>query len=57
MVVVCRGNEIVVKINGDLVNRATNTSVVEGAIALQSEGTPIEFRNVKLTPLAKRKDK
>jgi len=55
MVVVCRGNEIIVKINGDLVNHATNTNVAEGAISLQSEGTPVEFRNVKLTPLPKRK--
>lgn len=55
MVVVCRGNEIMVKINGDLVNHAINTNVTEGAIALQSEGTPIEFRNIKLVPLPKRK--
>ncbi len=49
--IVCQGNEIVVKVNGDTVNHATNVSENRGAIALQSEGTPIQFRNIKLTPL------
>jgi hypothetical protein len=49
--IVCRANEIVVKVNGDLVNHATNVSETRGAIALQSEGTPIQFRNIRLTPL------
>lgn len=53
MEVVCRGEEITVTINGVLVNHATKASVTEGAIALQSEGVPIEFRDVKLTPLGK----
>jgi hypothetical protein len=52
MDVVCRGGEIIVKINGVLVNHATDASVTEGPIALQSEGTPIDFRKIKLTPLA-----
>jgi hypothetical protein len=51
MEITCRGNEIVVKVNGDLVNHATNVSEVEGAIALQSEGTPIQYRNIRLTRL------
>lgn len=53
MEIVCRGDEVVVKVNGELVNHATNSSVTKGAISLQSEGTPIEYRNVKLTPLEK----
>jgi hypothetical protein len=53
MVVTCRGDEVVVKVNGDLVNHATNSSETKGAVALQSEGTPIEFRKVELRPLAK----
>jgi hypothetical protein len=52
MEITCRGNEITVKVNGDLVNHATNCSVTEGAICLQSEGTPIEYRNIVLRPLA-----
>jgi hypothetical protein len=51
MEIVCRGDEILVKVNDELVNHATNVSQTKGAIALQSEGTEIQFRNIKLTPL------
>jgi len=51
MEIVARGDEIVVHVNGDLVNRATRCSVTRGAVALQSEGAPIYFRNIYLTPL------
>jgi hypothetical protein len=54
MEIVCRGDEVIVRVNGDLVNHATNCSERRGAIALQSEGTPIEFRKVELRPLAKK---
>ena len=45
--VVCQGNSITVYINGKLQNQATSETS-EGYIALQSEGGPIEFRNVYL---------
>lgn len=48
--VVCEGNSITVHINGQLQNQATSETS-EGYIALQSEGGPIEFRNVYLTEL------
>ncbi len=51
MEITCRGDEVLVKVNGQLVNHATNCNVTEGAICLQSEGTPIQFRNVHLRPL------
>ena len=51
MEVVCQANEIKVQVNGELVNHATNVSETSGAIALQSEGTPVQFRSVRLTPL------
>ena len=51
MEITCKGNEVIVKVNGDLVNHATNVSETRGAIALQSEGAPIQYRNVKLKPL------
>lgn len=51
MEITCKGNEVIVKVNGDLVNHATNCSVTSGAISLQSEGAPIEYRNIRLTPL------
>jgi len=52
MEIICRGDEITVKVNGVLVNHATKLSQSKGAIALQSEGTPIEYRNIRLTKLA-----
>jgi hypothetical protein len=51
--ITCRGDEVIVKVNGELVNHATNCSQTKGAIALQSEGTPIEFRKVELRQLKK----
>jgi hypothetical protein len=51
MEITCRGDEVIVKVNGDLVNHATNVSQSRGAIALQSEGAPIEFREIQLTSL------
>lgn len=47
----CLGDTIEVKVNGEMVNRATNCSVTRGAIALQSEGALIEYRNISLQPL------
>ncbi|MGH7128848.1 MAG: 3-keto-disaccharide hydrolase, partial [Planctomycetaceae bacterium] len=52
MVITCKGDEVLVKVNGEMVNHATNCSVTSGAISLQSEGAPIEFRKVELKPLA-----
>ena len=46
--VVCRGNKITVYINGKLQNECTCDST-EGYIALQSEGGPLEFRNIYIT--------
>jgi hypothetical protein len=51
MEITCRGDKITVKVNGQLVNEATRLSQSKGAIALQSEGTPIEYRNIKLKRL------
>ncbi len=51
MEIVCKGDEIIVHVNGDLVNHATNCTDTKGAICLQSEGAEIHFRNVQLTPV------
>jgi hypothetical protein len=53
MEITCRGDEVLVKVNGKLVNHATKLSQTKGAIALQSEGTPIEYRKVQLRKLEK----
>ena len=46
----CIGSQISVKLNGVVVNEAV-TTLTEGFIALQSEGGPIEFRNVYVKEL------
>lgn len=51
MEITCRGDEIIVKVNGDLVNHATNCSIQKGAICLQSEGAETHFRKLVFTPL------
>ena len=53
MAVLCDANTIRVAVNGVLQNVATETTVTEGYIGWQSEGTPIEFRGLCLTPLEK----
>ena len=53
MEITCKGDTIRVKVNDELVNEATNCTVTRGAICLQSEGAPIEFRDIVLTPLKK----
>ncbi len=52
MEITCRGDEVIVKVNGRIVNHAKKLSQTKGAIALQSEGTPIEFREIKLHKLS-----
>ncbi|MFP4499828.1 MAG: DUF1080 domain-containing protein [Candidatus Hydrogenedentota bacterium] len=47
----CHGNKIKVYVNGVLQNIATNATVCSGYIGLQSEGTPVEFRTVRVEPL------
>jgi len=48
--ITCDGDNIVIIVNGVLQNNASKSSLSSGPIALQSEGTPIEFRNVYLIP-------
>jgi hypothetical protein len=49
MVIECRGNEVKVWVNDDLVNHGFNSTVSSGKIALQAEGTEVEFRKLLLT--------
>ena len=51
MVIECRGSSIDVWINGDPVNHGYDCTASEGSIALQAEGTPMEFRRVELVKL------
>jgi hypothetical protein len=49
--ITCRGDTVTTVVNGVQQNHATGVTVSEGHICLQSEGVPIEFRNVKIEPL------
>ena len=51
MTIECLKNEIKVWLNGDLVNHGYNATASEGQIALQAEGSEVEFRRVDLTPI------
>lgn len=51
MVIECRGNSIKVWVNDDLVNHGVNATASKGNIAIQAEGSEVEFREVKLTKL------
>ena len=53
MVVETVENTVRVWVNGDLVNDGFNATVSEGQIALQAEGSEVEFRKVALTPISK----
>ncbi len=51
--IVCIDHTITLHVNGLLQNQASGTSINSGMIGLQSEGSPIEFRNIILTPIKK----
>ena len=53
MVIECLGDSIMVWVNGDLVNHGYNCTAVKGQIAIQAEGSEVEFRKLLLTPIAK----
>jgi len=48
--IVCDGASVKPSINGLLQNEGTESSVSSGYICLQSEGSPIEFRNEVASP-------
>lgn len=49
-IIVYKG-DVILKVNGEELNRATNVEEVPGYICLQSEGAEIHFRNIRLAPL------
>ena len=51
MTVICRGDTITVLVNDTVVNYGYDSSVTKGSVCLQSEGAPIEYREIVLTPL------
>jgi hypothetical protein len=51
MVIECVGAEVKIWVNGDLVNHGSECTASKGQIALQAEGSEVEFRKVELTPI------
>jgi hypothetical protein len=51
MVIETRGKTLKVWVNGDLVNDGFNASVDHGKIAVQAEGSEVEFRKIEIGPL------
>lgn len=49
--IVCRGDSLEIIVNDVRQNRVENLPVSSGAVALQSEGFPIEFRHLWIEPL------
>jgi hypothetical protein len=56
MVIECVGDEIKVWINDDMVNHGSKCTAIKGQIALQAEGSEVEFRKLTLTPIKKLSD-
>ncbi len=51
MVIECVGDAIKVWVNDDLVNYGTGCTANKGQIAIQAEGSEVEFRRLELTPI------
>jgi hypothetical protein len=53
MVVECVADTIKVWVNNDLVNYGYDCTATKGQIAVQAEGSEVEFRKIDLTPIEK----
>lgn len=51
MTIECLKNELKVWVNGDLVNHGFNATAKKGQIALQAEGSEVEFRKLEIAPI------
>ena len=52
MIIECLKNDIKVWVNGDLVNHGTNCTASSGQIAIQAEGSEVEFRKLMLKSIS-----
>ena len=53
MVIECVGDEVKVWVNDTFVNFGYDCTAQKGQIALQAEGSEVEFRKIELTPISK----
>jgi len=49
--IIVNKGDVILKVNGEELNRAWDVEEVAGKICLQSEGTEIHFRNIRVVPL------
>ena len=47
----CVGDEVKVWVNGDMVNHGFDCTAKKGRLAIQAEGSEVEFRKFELTPI------
>ncbi|MBT3384749.1 MAG: DUF1080 domain-containing protein [Prolixibacteraceae bacterium] len=52
-VIECVSDSIKIWVNGDLVNFGYNCTTNKGQIAVQAEGSEVEFRKIDITPITK----
>jgi hypothetical protein len=52
MVIECVGDEVKVWVNGELVNHGFDCTAQKGHLAVQAEGSEVEFRKLELTPIS-----
>lgn len=53
MVIECLNDEVKVWVNNTMVNHGYDCTAQKGRIALQAEGSEVEFRKIELTPITK----
>ena len=53
MVIECLADEVKVWVNNTLMNHGYDCTASKGQIALQAEGSEVEFRKIELTPITK----
>jgi len=51
MVIECLNDQVKVWVNGDFVNHGSKCTARKGKIAIQAEGSEVEFRKLDLTPI------
>ena len=56
VIIECLNTSVKVWLNGDLVNHGFDCTAQKGQIALQAEGSEVEFKKVVLTPIKKLSD-
>ena len=49
--ITCNRGNVTLKVNGLVLNEGSGADLLSGTIGLQSEGSEIHFRNVRLTPI------